>query len=92
MGGIQALSRSLFATLIPKHKSAEMFGFFGVFDRFGGAMGALIFALVLSSTGTSRPAILSLVVFFVLGGLLLAFVDVDRGRRAALEAEARATQ
>jgi UMF1 family MFS transporter len=90
MGGIQALSRSLFATLIPKHKSAEMFGFFGVFDRFGGAIGALIFGIVLSSTGTSRPAIMSLAVFFVIGGVLLAFVDVDRGRRAALEAEARA--
>jgi MFS transporter, UMF1 family len=90
MGGVQALSRSLFATLIPKHKSAEMFGFFGVFDRFGGAIGALIFGLVLSAKGTSRPAILGLLVFFVLGGILLAFVDVDRGRRAAEEAEAQA--
>jgi MFS transporter, UMF1 family len=91
MGGIQALSRSLFATLVPRHKSAEMFGFFGIFDRFGGAIGALIFGIVLASAGTSRPAIVSLLAFFVIGGLLLAFVDVDRGRRAALEAEARAT-
>jgi MFS transporter, UMF1 family len=91
MGGIQALSRSLFATLIPKHKSAEMFGFFGVFDRFGGAIGALIFGIVLASVGTSRPAIVGLLVFFVLGGIVLAFVDVDRGRRAALEAESRVT-
>jgi UMF1 family MFS transporter len=90
MGGVQALSRSLFATLIPRHKSAEMFGFFGVFDRFGGAIGAFIFGLVLSATGTSRPAILGLLVFFVVGGILLAFVDVDRGRRAAVEAEAQA--
>jgi UMF1 family MFS transporter len=91
MGGIQALSRSLFATLIPRHKSAEMFGFFGIFDRFGGAIGAFIFGIVLAATGTSRPAIMSLIVFFVIGGIVLAFVDVDRGRRAALEAEARAT-
>ncbi len=91
MGGVQALSRSLFATLIPKHKSAEMFGFFGVFDRFGGAIGAFVFGIVLSATGSSRPAILSLLVFFVIGGIVLAFVDVDRGRRAALEAEASAT-
>ena len=91
MGGIQALSRSLFATLVPRHKSAEMFGFFGIFDRFGGAIGALIFGIVLASVGTSRPAIVSLLAFFVIGGVLLAFVDVDRGRRAALEAEARAT-
>ncbi len=90
MGGVQALSRSLFATLIPKHKSAEMFGFFGVFDRFGGAIGSFIFGVFLAATGTSRPAILGLIVFFVLGGILLAFVDVDRGRRAAEEAEGQA--
>jgi UMF1 family MFS transporter len=90
MGGVQALSRSLFATLIPKHKAAEMFGFFGVFDRFGGAMGSFVFGIVLAATGSSRPAILSLLVFFVVGGILLAFVNVERGRRAAEEAEARA--
>ena len=65
-GGVQALSRSLFATLIPKHKAGEMFGFFGVFDRFGGAIGSLIFAATLATLGTSRPAILSLIVFFAL--------------------------
>ncbi len=90
MGGVQALSRSLFATLIPKHKAAEMFGFFGVFDRFGGAIGAFVFGIVLAATGSSRPAILGLLVFFVVGALLLAFVNVDRGRRAAEEAEAQA--
>jgi len=88
MGGIQALSRSLFAVLIPKHKAGEMFGFFGIFDRFGGAIGSFIFGLVLSLTGSSRPAILSLVVLFVIGGLLLSRVDVERGRRQALEAGA----
>jgi UMF1 family MFS transporter len=87
MGGAQALSRSLFATLIPKHKSAEMFGFFGVFDRFGGAFGSLLFGLVLSATGSSRPAILSRLVLFAIGALLLSRVDVDRGRRAAEQAE-----
>ncbi len=91
MGGIQALSRSLFSTLIPRHKSAEMFGFFGVFDRFGGTIGTFIFGLMIASTGSSRPALLTLLVFFVIGGILLAFVDVDRGRRAAEAAEARAS-
>jgi MFS transporter, UMF1 family len=86
-GGAQALSRSLFSTLIPKHKAGEMFGFFGVFDRFGGAMGALVFGLVLSTTGSSRPAILSLIVFFAVGALLLSRVDVSRGRLLAREAE-----
>jgi UMF1 family MFS transporter len=89
-GGVQALSRSLFATLVPSHKAGEMFGIFAVFDRFGGAMGALVFGLVLAATGSSRPAILTLVLFFALGAWLLGRVDVGRGREAAREAEARA--
>jgi UMF1 family MFS transporter len=91
-GGAQALSRSLFSTLIPRHKSAEMFGFFGIFDKFGGVMGSALFAAVITATGSSRPAILALAVFFVIGGALLALVDVERGRRLALEAEARLTE
>jgi len=87
MGGTQALSRSLFATMIPKHKAGELFGFFGVFDRFGGALGALVFGIVLQATGSSRPAILTLLVFFALGAILLSRVDVERGRRKAREAE-----
>jgi UMF1 family MFS transporter len=90
MGGIQALSRSLFASLIPPHKAGEMFGFFGIFDRFGGAIGSAIFGLMLALTGSSRPAIASLVVLFVLGAFFLSRVDVDRGRRLAREASARA--
>jgi UMF1 family MFS transporter len=89
-GGAQALSRSLFATLVPRHKAGEMFGIFAVFDRFGGAMGSLVFGLVLATTGSSRPAILTLVVFFALGAWMLGRVDVARGRAAAREAEARA--
>jgi UMF1 family MFS transporter len=86
-GGVQALSRSLFATLIPKHKAGEMFGFYGVFDRFGGALGALVFGVFLSATGSSRPAILALIAFFAVGGALLARVDVERGRALARRAE-----
>jgi MFS transporter, UMF1 family len=92
MGGIQALSRSLFATLIPRHKAGEMFGFFGVFDRFGGVIGTFVFGVMLSLTGSSRPAILSLVVLFVLGAFLLSRVDLERGRRVAREAEAAARE
>jgi UMF1 family MFS transporter len=91
MGGIQALSRSLFASLIPKHKAGEMFGFFGVFDRFGGALGSIVFGLVLSATGSSRPAILALIVFFVAGGFILSRVDVARGARLVREAEGGAS-
>jgi UMF1 family MFS transporter len=89
-GAAQALARSLFATLIPQHKAGEMFGFFGVFDRFGGAIGSLIFAATLALLGTSRPALLSLIVFFAIGAWLLTRVDVERGRKLAREAETAA--
>jgi UMF1 family MFS transporter len=88
MGGSQALSRSLFATMIPRPRSGEFFGFWGVFEKFGGVIGPVVFASVIAATGSSRPAILALIVFFVLGGALLAFVDVDEGRRHARAAEA----
>jgi UMF1 family MFS transporter len=91
MGGVQALSRSLFASLIPQHKAGEMFGFFGIFDRFGGAIGSMIFGVMLALTGSSRPAVVSLVVLFLLGGYLLSRVDVARGRTLAREAERQAS-
>ena len=80
-GGTQALSRSLFASMIPRQKSSEFFAFFGVFERYAGILGPAIFAWVVERSGTSRNAILSVLVFFVVGAALLAFVDVDEGRR-----------
>jgi UMF1 family MFS transporter len=88
MGGSQAISRSLFATMIPRQRSGEFFGFWSVFEKFAGVFGPLVFAAVIGATGQSRPAILSLILFFVLGGLILAFVDVDEGRAQARRAEA----
>ena len=87
-GGTQALSRSMFASMIPRHKSSEFFAFFGVFERYAGILGPLIFAVMVQSTGESRNAILAVLSFFVVGGALLAFVDVEEGRRAARQAEA----
>ena len=89
-GGSQALSRSLFASMVPRHKSSEFFGFFGVFEKFAGIVGPSVFTLMIGVTGSSRGAILSLIVFFVVGGALLALVDVDEGQRVAREAEAEA--
>jgi UMF1 family MFS transporter len=86
-GGTQALSRSLFASMIPRHKSGEFFGFWSVFEKFAGIFGPAIFTLTLAATGSSRNAILSVIGFFVVGGLILTRVDVDAGRRAAREAE-----
>jgi UMF1 family MFS transporter len=82
-GGTQALSRSLFASMIPKQKSSEFFAFFGVFERYAGILGPAVFAWVVAHSGTSRNAILSVVAFFIVGGALLTLVDVDEGRRSA---------
>lgn len=82
-GGAQALSRSVYATMIPKAKSSEFFGFFSVFEKFAGIAGPALFGLVSQVTGTGRLGILSLVVFFVGGILLLTRVNVEEGRRVA---------
>ena len=89
-GGTQALSRSLFASMVPPHRSGEFFGFYGVFEKFSGVLGSLLFFIVVQAGGTSRQAILSVVVFFVVGMLILQRVDVDAGRAQAREDEARA--
>jgi UMF1 family MFS transporter len=80
-GGTQALSRSLFASMIPRQKSSEFFAFFGVFERYAGILGPAIFAWVVQRSGTSRNAILSVIAFFIVGAVILAFVDVEEGRR-----------
>jgi UMF1 family MFS transporter len=88
-GGTQALSRSLFASMIPRYKSGEFFGFWAVFEKFAGIFGPLIFTITIASTGSSRNAILAIAVFFVVGGFILLFVDVAEGQRVARAAESR---
>jgi MFS transporter, UMF1 family len=78
-GGTQALSRSLFARMIPRHKSSEFFGFFSVFEKFAGIFGPAIFALSVTLFGSSRMAVLSVIAFFVAGALVLTRVDVEAG-------------
>ena len=87
-GGTQALSRSLFASLIPRHKSSEFFGFYAVLEKFAGILGPAVFALTTTLTGSSRNAILSVIAFFVVGGALLTRVRVAEGQAAARAAEA----
>ncbi|MCU0580442.1 MAG: MFS transporter, partial [Desulfobacterota bacterium] len=88
-GGSQALSRSLFAAMIPRHKSSEFFGFFGVTEKFAGIFGPALFAALTAVTRSGRSAILSVIFFFVVGAVILFFVDVPAGQRAAREAEER---
>ena len=89
-GGAQGLSRSLFAAMVPRHRSAEFFGFFSSSGKLAGVAGPLVFGLVSQLTGTGRLGILSLVVFFLVGGLLLTRVDVAAGVRAARRSEEEA--
>jgi UMF1 family MFS transporter len=82
-GGSQALSRSLFARMIPKEKSSEYFGFFSVFEKFAGIAGPALFAASVTAFGSSRPAVLSVILFFALGAIVLTRVDVAAGEADA---------
>jgi UMF1 family MFS transporter len=79
-GGTQALSRSLYGRLIPTERSAEFFGFFSVFSKVGGFAGPLLYGLVRDATGSSRLGVLSLLVFFVAGGLVLWAAPLGRAQ------------
>ena len=87
-GGSQALSRSLYASLCPKSKSGEFFGFYSIMEKFASIIGPLIFAFASLTLGSSRPAILALIALFVIGGWLLTRVDVRAGQQAAKAADA----
>ncbi|MGD2178426.1 MAG: MFS transporter [Anaerolineae bacterium] len=90
-GGSQALSRSLYGAMVPKSQSAEFFGFFSTSSKFAGIFGPLLFGVVSQIAGGSRLSIISLIVFFIVGGLVLTGVDEQEGIRVAKE-EDRAVQ
>ena len=82
-GGAQALSRALFARLIPVNKASEFFGFYAVAERFATVLGPLVFTLSVVLSGSSRFAVLFIITFFAAGAALLALVDEEEGMRAA---------
>ena len=82
-GGIQGLSRSVYASMIPAGRSTEFFGFYSVSAKFGAIAGPFVFATVGLSLDSSRWGILSLVVFFAVGAALLTRVDVAAGQELA---------
>ena len=83
LGGSQALSRSLYSQLIPKQNESEFFGFYEISERGTSWLGPAIFALAVQFTGSSRAAILSVILFFAVGLVLLIPVNV---RKAMLDA------
>jgi UMF1 family MFS transporter len=72
----------------PSAKSGEFFGFFGIMEKFSTILGPILFAAAAAAFGSSRPAIFSLIVFFIIGGGLLMSVNVDEGRLVAREEDA----
>ncbi|WP_156288781.1 MFS transporter [Oceanobacillus salinisoli] len=84
-GGAQALSRSIFGSMVPENKKAEFFGFYGISSKFAAVIGPFAFALIGQVTGNSRTGILSLVVFFIAGIVILRFVDIEKGIQEAKE-------
>jgi UMF1 family MFS transporter len=77
-GGVQSLSRSLFGRLVPEGKNAEFFGFYNMMGKFATVLGPLLIAIVASTTHNERTSIISLVLLFVIGGVLLLRVRIDQ--------------
>lgn len=82
-GGIQSLSRSYYARLIPAHKAGEFFGFYNMMGKFAAVLGPTVVGVTAQLSGNPRLAILTLLAFFIVGGVLLARVP---DRMAGLKA------
>ncbi|WP_237163314.1 MFS transporter [Paenibacillus sp. BIHB 4019] len=83
-GGSQAISRSIYSGMVPPSKSGEFFGFLSLSSKFSSVVGPLLFSVVATVTGSTRIAILSLIALFVIGIVLLMFVNLTKGRAEAL--------
>jgi MFS transporter, UMF1 family len=83
MGSSQSVTRSLVALFTPKEKAAEFFGFLGIAGKALAFLGPLVFGLISSATGSQRPAILAIGAFFIVGMIMLSFVNEKRGKEAA---------
>jgi MFS transporter, UMF1 family len=86
-GGTQALSRTIYTKLLPPSKSGEFFGFYGLSEKFAGILGPLLYGIVGLITHSPKSSILSVVVFFIIGIILLWRVDIEKGSKVALEEE-----
>ncbi|MGY8788575.1 MAG: MFS transporter, partial [Fidelibacterota bacterium] len=84
-GGIQALSRSLYARLIPVGKEGEFFGFYNMLGKFAAVIGPILMGWVTVATGSVRYGILSILILFILGAFFLTKVDFEEGERLAKE-------
>ena len=78
-GGIQALSRSYFAQMVPKEKSNEFFGFYNIFGRFAAVTGPFLVGITTQLTGSTSFGVFSLVILFAIGLVVLFFVPKTEG-------------
>ncbi|UCF32124.1 MAG: MFS transporter [bacterium] len=84
-GGVQSLSRSFYTRIIPPDRAAEFFGFYNMVGKFAAVLGPFLMGWMALVTGSPRSGILSIVALFVAGGILLFFVDEEKGREMLLE-------
>jgi len=86
-GGVQALSRSMYTRIIPANKAAEFFGFYNMLGKFAAVIGPIMVGWLSIIFGDTRPAILSIILLFIAGAILLYFVNEEEGRRMASDLE-----
>ena len=77
-GGIQALSRSYYAKIIPKENSNEFFGFYNVFGKFAAIIGPLVMSLVTDITGNARLSIFGILPLFIIGFIITIFLKEEK--------------
>jgi len=82
-GGVQSLSRSLYARMVPVGRQAEFFGFYNMLGKFAAVLGPVLVGWVTWLSGSNRIGILAILLFFILGGFLLWRVDIAEGEKAA---------
>ncbi|SME93955.1 MFS transporter [Pseudobacteriovorax antillogorgiicola] len=83
-GASQALSRSIYALMVPKHRASEFFGFFSVSSKFAGILGPLMFGVISQLTGGSRNSLIFICLLFVVGIFCLTKVDIQKAQQEAL--------
>lgn len=83
IGSTQSVTRSLLALFTPKENAAEFFGFLGIAGKALAFLGPFVFGTISVTTGSQRPAILSIAVFFILGMIVLSTVDEAKGKAAS---------
>ncbi|WP_416828965.1 MFS transporter [Ectobacillus polymachus] len=86
-GGIQALSRSYFARIVPRESANEFFGFYNIFGKFAAIMGPFLVGVTAQATGKTNAGVLSIVILFIIGGVILTKVPKQKEITSATNAE-----